>query len=425
MKTKILILFAIIVGAHCNVSLHAQELPDTVWTRTFENWIDITCVKFSPDGQYIFAGTFNDILQIETATGEIFRKITGHTGPVYTISFSPTGDTILSMGEDRTIRLWNYATGDSIYSFRYEPKDTSEDIKLGPLGFLTPDGKRIITLTGCYRISGDNYDNVYVFDIGTKELIAGVGDFISAYELAISPDGKYFCLGIYGKTIKLFDLNTYMEIGTLGYLDGAVRSIAFSPDSKMVASSGEDNKVRIWDVETKELLHTLYHEMGQHAYINNIVFSIDSKFLILGEGAGTYNKIQVWNIDEEKKIYEYSNSGFTDIDIRFDDMLIATSSKRLSLLNPKWIVTDIIEPITKGFNYTLKDDILYLTFDEKLIAKPTINIYNILGVAVGANGRSPLQLGNEIEIDLNYLISGVYFVVMDVGGNRRVVKVMK
>ena len=117
MKTKALILSLFILSTAA-FYLHAQEpIPDTVWTKTFLSPIYINCVKFSPDGQYIFAGTNNAILQIETATGNIFRTLQGHKDKVYTIDFSPTGDTILSSSFDKTIRMWNYNTGDSIDYF--------------------------------------------------------------------------------------------------------------------------------------------------------------------------------------------------------------------------------------------------------------------------------------------------------------------
>jgi len=50
---------------------------------------------------------------------------------------------------------------------------------------------------------------------------------------------------------------------------------------------------------------------------------------------------------------------------------------------------------------------------------------NLITPDVGANGISPVQSGNEIEIDFEYLTSGVYFVVVDYAGKRSVIKILK
>jgi len=411
MKTKILILFAIIVVAHCNVSLHAQEpIPDTVWTKTFQNPITINCVKFSPDGQYIFAGTNNVILQIESATGNIFRSLSGHTDQVYTISFSPTGDTILSMGMDRTIRLWNYQNGDPIYSLKYERPD-SLNIKLGTEALLAPDGRKIISLTGCNRYNGDKYENIYIFDIETKKLITGIGDFPTAFNIAISPDGRYFAMHVSINNVLLFDLNTYQLIKVLGSHESQVNDIAFSPDGKMVASCGEDWRIYVWDTETRELIH----EYGCNTHVKNVVFSNDSKFIIWSDGGDNYTT-QVWSIDTKEKVYQYPFSGFADIDISQDNKIITTSSKRVSLLNPKWEITGFQE--TNEYETIIypnpTNNSLTVNFNLSFPTQLNFNLYDITGILV-SNIKSQFYepgLINE-NLILGNLANGVYYLKIE------------
>jgi hypothetical protein len=96
------------------------------------------------------------------------------------------------------------------------------------------------------------------------------------------------------------------------------------------------------------------------------------------------------------------------------------------MLNPTWMkYIGVKETKEEKIKHTFYNGKLKIYFDENLINEPKINIYNILGVAVGANGSSPVQQSNEIEIDLNELSSGIYFVVVDIGGIRRIVKVIK
>ena len=112
--------------------------------------------------------------------------------------------------------------------------------------------------------------------------------------VAFSPDSTMLASGSQDGTVRLWDVTTgeRSEIAILNHPPGThVRSVAFSPDGSMLASgsSSDDGTIYLWDVSTEQIIHTL---KGHKAGVESVVFSPDGSTLASGGHDGT---VRLWN----------------------------------------------------------------------------------------------------------------------------------
>ncbi|MEG4349010.1 serine/threonine protein kinase [Microcoleus sp. LAD1_D3] len=119
--------------------------------------------------------------------------------------------------------------------------------------------------------------------------VPGHSSFVNS--LAISPDGKILASGSWDKTIKIWDLESTELIGTLTGHSDRVNSVAISYDGKMLVSGSSDETIKFWNLHSGDLLCTF---PGHSMEVNSV--AINPKRLVIASCGGADNTIKLWNL---------------------------------------------------------------------------------------------------------------------------------
>ncbi len=268
-------------------------------------------LDFSPDSALLVSGGSGDDFSVrlwDVASASETFLLEGHEFQIAAVTFNADGTQIESASYDETINLWDAATGG--LSETIDQTDTGETLGIANLSTVfTPDGSKLV-------YTNDIGINLWLLDIATRQRIDLVGDDMAALAgnlgaFTISADGSMIAASDFDGNIHLIDVASASEIQILTPAEFAYYNLlVFSPDGNTLAAADFDTQaIQLWDVETGEAgLLLSGHEPNTDGTLGiyGMAWSPDGTML----ASVSYDQTtRLWDASTGEELISLSNSG--------------------------------------------------------------------------------------------------------------------
>jgi WD40 repeat protein len=305
-----------------------------------------TGLAVSRDGKLIAWGSGNEVYVWDKSAATLLHVLKGHTEGINEVAFSPDGRTLATSGND-AVKLWSLETGASLGNLAIaKGKDVKNGMQQDWNGSqsvsFSPDGKLLATGENKVTQRGQEFVEtlgIRLWDINTRRLIRYFklperlpSEIFEAEDpkntppywirsLAFSPDSRLIASDDATNRILLLSISTG-KFRTLRGHEREINSVAFSSDGKRLVSAGFDKTVRVWNVTNGRLVRTM---TGHQNRVTSVKFSPNGQIVVSGSLDRT---VRFWDAKTGTSlvILEGHDEPVTSIGVSTDNKLVFSTS---------------------------------------------------------------------------------------------------
>jgi WD40 repeat protein len=350
-------------------------------------------VAFSPDGSLLASASGDKTLKLwDAASGKEIRVFEGHTGAVKSVAFSPDGKRLASVSEDKNVKMWEVASGREIATLRGHTDGVNGVA-------FSPDGKRLASASddGTVRLWSAARDQTALtlkagpalprppppIDGVPRGGVSGLNHL--GVGVAFSPDGTHLASAC-GLTAKVWSTTSGQEVRTLQRLTvnridrGIIQSVAYSPDGKWLATAARlsDKKldvagVTLWNaVDGKEV----WVRQAPPGRFLSVAFSPDGRSLACASDVRSIKvpgTVKVWEVASGREILTLQAHAWSGDSgaLGVSNVAFSPDGKRLAISGPTVKFWDLVNNREVPTPSPIKGRNVTFSRDGKLLATIT------------------------------------------------------
>lgn len=258
----------------------------------------------------------------------LLQQLVGHTGAVTALAYSPGGYSIVSAGADATVRIWNASNGSLS---RIIPMDHGAATSIALQGEYIATGHADGYVAVWDKTSGHKVADLQrneasiwslVFTNVPGRLLAAAHDWkVALWDLrapsspvhifeghenavqaiAFAPQGPFLASGGADRTVKLWNLNTLDLVRTYRRHPDFVTAVKFSPDASRVASATLNGDIRLWSTSSQRTYRRL---RGHKDSVTALAFSGSGGLLASSSADGT---VRLWDVERSRTVKTFAS----------------------------------------------------------------------------------------------------------------------
>ncbi|MGC2631488.1 MAG: caspase family protein [Rhodomicrobium sp.] len=222
------------------------------------------------------------ILQLDTG---------GHMAIIKGLAFTPEGNFIVSTGDDKVIRIWDWQTGKTVRAIRGQSGPGQEG-KIFAMA-LSPDGRWLAVggfLAHGHGVNDEAVGDIRLYDFASGQVQALLkGHRDAVFALAFSADGKKLISGGGDSNAILWDVETQKPLHRLQGHRGQVYAVGFMPDGVRAVTGSYDKTLRLWSVANGALIKEM---AGHREKVQSLAISPVDSSIASGDVSG---EIRLWD----------------------------------------------------------------------------------------------------------------------------------